>query len=72
MWRRLLPPLPLPLPPSSPWCRRRCDGALLSLLLLAGTLRAFNLDQEKLTVYRGPDGSYFGYALDFYSPAPHT
>ncbi|KAJ6666664.1 hypothetical protein lerEdw1_020388 [Lerista edwardsae] len=80
MWRRRRRPLPLlPLPPSSPWCRRRCaagDGALLSLLLLlaplAGTLRAFNLDQEKLTVYRGPDGSYFGYALDFYSPAPHT
>ncbi|KAL7976578.1 hypothetical protein Chor_008527 [Crotalus horridus] len=41
------------------------------LLLLAGPLSAFNLDEEKPVVYSGPDGSYFGYALDFYSPAPN-
>ncbi|KAJ7322280.1 hypothetical protein JRQ81_018567 [Phrynocephalus forsythii] len=82
----LLPPLP-PTPPSSPWRGRGAaaaaaggEGAFLLLLLpvvlllasLAGTLRAFNLDPEKRTVYSGPDGSYFGYALDFYSPAPHA
>lgn len=27
---------------------------------------AFNLDVDKPAVYRGPDGSYFGYAVDFY------
>uniref|UniRef100_A0A670IXZ8 Integrin subunit alpha 8 n=1 Tax=Podarcis muralis TaxID=64176 RepID=A0A670IXZ8_PODMU len=62
--------------PPSPCHLLAGGGALLSLLLLlaplAGTLRAFNLDQEKLAVYGGPDGSYFGYALDFYSPAPHA
>uniref|UniRef100_A0A8D2IQX4 Integrin subunit alpha 8 n=1 Tax=Varanus komodoensis TaxID=61221 RepID=A0A8D2IQX4_VARKO len=78
MWRRRRS-LPLPPPPSPlPRCRRCAAGhsALVSLLLLlaplVGTLRAFNLDQEKLSVYSGPDGSYFGYALDFYSPAPHA
>uniref|UniRef100_A0A673K2G8 Integrin alpha-8-like n=1 Tax=Sinocyclocheilus rhinocerous TaxID=307959 RepID=A0A673K2G8_9TELE len=29
---------------------------------------AFNLDLEKPTVYNGPEGSYFGYSLDFYHP----
>ncbi|XP_015279239.1 PREDICTED: integrin alpha-8 [Gekko japonicus] len=74
MWRRRrrlpLPPLP---PSTSPRCRRCAPLALLLLLApLPGLLRAFNVDQEKVTVYSGPDGSYFGYALDFYSPAPHT
>ncbi|KAM6450979.1 integrin alpha-8 [Liasis olivaceus] len=76
MWRRRrrLPPLLT----SPAWCRRRAagDSTVLSLLLLlaplAGPLRAFNLDEEKLAVYSGPDGSYFGYALDFYSPAPNA
>lgn len=27
---------------------------------------AFNLDVENPTVYSGPKGSYFGYAVDFY------
>uniref|UniRef100_A0A803TYF2 Integrin subunit alpha 8 n=1 Tax=Anolis carolinensis TaxID=28377 RepID=A0A803TYF2_ANOCA len=49
--------------------RRRWRGALLWLLLLLPPLGAFNLDAEKRAVYRGPPGSYFGYALDFYSPA---
>ncbi|KAL6077217.1 hypothetical protein STEG23_037672, partial [Scotinomys teguina] len=33
---------------------------------------AFNLDVDKLTVYTGPEGSYFGYSLDFYIPDART
>ncbi|CAM4533592.1 unnamed protein product [Caretta caretta] len=45
--------------------------APLPLLLLSGMLRppglaAFNVDEEKLTVYSGPESSYFGYAVDFH------
>ncbi|XP_032375332.1 integrin alpha-8 [Etheostoma spectabile] len=29
---------------------------------------SFNLYAEDPTVYRGPDGSYFGYSVDFYQP----
>uniref|UniRef100_A0A8C3X6L5 Integrin subunit alpha 8 n=1 Tax=Cyanoderma ruficeps TaxID=181631 RepID=A0A8C3X6L5_9PASS len=43
---------------------------LLSALLWAPALVAFNLDEEKLTVYSGPPGSYFGYSVDFYIPEP--
>uniref|UniRef100_A0A8C5J8X4 Integrin subunit alpha 8 n=1 Tax=Junco hyemalis TaxID=40217 RepID=A0A8C5J8X4_JUNHY len=45
---------------------------LLSALLWAPALVAFNLDEEKLTVYSGPPGSYFGYSVDFYIPDPST
>uniref|UniRef100_A0A803VFG0 Integrin subunit alpha 8 n=1 Tax=Ficedula albicollis TaxID=59894 RepID=A0A803VFG0_FICAL len=41
-------------------------------LLWAPALVAFNLDEEKLTVYSGPPGSYFGYSVDFYIPDPST
>ncbi|XP_028437983.1 integrin alpha-5 [Perca flavescens] len=51
-------------------------GALLarSLLCISGLLltfsqpvcEAFNLDVENTAVYSGPNGSYFGYAVDFY------
>ncbi|KAI5932794.1 integrin alpha-8 isoform X1 [Manis javanica] len=34
--------------------------------------QAFNLDVDKLTVYSGPEGSYFGYAVDFHIPAART
>ncbi|ELW47406.1 Integrin alpha-8 [Tupaia chinensis] len=34
--------------------------------------RAFNLDADKLTVYSGPEGSYFGYAVDFHIPDART
>lgn len=45
-----------------------------SLLCISGLLltfsppvsEAFNLDVEKPAVYSGPNGSYFGYAVDFY------
>lgn len=45
----------------------RCVAALG--VLCAPALRAFNLDVDKLTVYSGPEGSYFGYAVDFHLPA---
>ncbi|XP_028281620.1 integrin alpha-8 [Parambassis ranga] len=38
---------------------------LLSVLWLNGVW-SFNLYAEHPTVYRGPDGSYFGYSVDFY------
>ncbi|XP_037693560.1 integrin alpha-8 isoform X2 [Choloepus didactylus] len=34
--------------------------------------QAFNLDVERLTVYSGPAGSYFGYSVDFHRPDAHT
>ncbi|XP_044301046.1 integrin alpha-V [Varanus komodoensis] len=39
---------------------------LASLLLAPGS--AFNLDVERPTVYTGPAGSYFGFAVDFFVP----
>ncbi|XP_013929122.1 PREDICTED: integrin alpha-V-like, partial [Thamnophis sirtalis] len=44
----------------------------LYLLFFAGRLvapgGAFNLDAESPTVYSGSDGSYFGFAVDFFAP----
>uniref|UniRef100_A0A672TV90 Integrin subunit alpha 8 n=1 Tax=Strigops habroptila TaxID=2489341 RepID=A0A672TV90_STRHB len=51
---------------------RPCPLLLLSALLWAPALVAFNLDEEKLTVYSGPPGSYFGYSVDFYIPDHST
>ncbi|XP_052475300.1 integrin alpha-8 [Carassius gibelio] len=45
-------------------CFRR--GLLIFSVLCEAA--AFNLDLEKPTVYNGPEGSYFGYSLDFYHP----
>nr|AAI54622.1 Zgc:172265 protein [Danio rerio] len=45
--------------------RFRCFFLMLSFFCEAA---AFNLDLEKPTVYNGPEGSYFGYSLDFYHP----
>uniref|UniRef100_A0A674HWE8 Integrin subunit alpha 8 n=1 Tax=Terrapene triunguis TaxID=2587831 RepID=A0A674HWE8_9SAUR len=50
---------------------RRWEPLAPVLLLLSGMLRppglaAFNMDEEKLTVYSGPESSYFGYAVDFH------
>ncbi|XP_063065120.1 integrin alpha-5 [Engraulis encrasicolus] len=39
----------------------------LSIILLQ-LCAAFNLDVENPSVYSGPEGSYFGYAVDFYLP----
>ncbi|XP_053127896.1 integrin alpha-V isoform X1 [Hemicordylus capensis] len=46
--------------------------ARLCLLLFVGRLlapgSAFNLDVESPTVYSGSEGSYFGFAVDFFAP----
>ncbi|TNN57202.1 Integrin alpha-8 [Liparis tanakae] len=40
-----------------------CTGGLFLSVSVCG---AFNLDVENPAVYSGPNGSYFGYAVDFY------
>lgn len=54
--------------PLAPLC---CCWAALGMLWPPSS-QAFNLDVEKLTVYSGPEGSYFGYAVDFHIPAART
>ncbi|XP_026092705.1 integrin alpha-5-like [Carassius auratus] len=44
----------------------RCSPMGLSLLILLPLSVAFNLDMENPAVYTGPNGSYFGYSVDFY------
>ncbi|XP_043081037.1 integrin alpha-5 [Puntigrus tetrazona] len=44
----------------------RCSPMGLSLLILLPLSVAFNLDVENPAVYTGPNGSYFGYSVDFY------
>uniref|UniRef100_A0A8B9GK04 Integrin subunit alpha V n=1 Tax=Amazona collaria TaxID=241587 RepID=A0A8B9GK04_9PSIT len=44
-------------------------------MLLGGALApggAFNLDVERPAVYSGPEGSYFGFAVDFFAPDPSS
>lgn len=46
-------------------------AGLRTLLLLGCALtaaRAFNLDAERPAVYSGAEGSYFGFAVDFFAP----
>lgn len=40
---------------------------LLGCALAAGSA-AFNLDAERPAVYSGAQGSYFGFAVDFFAP----
>ncbi|KAM3910834.1 integrin alpha-V [Leptodactylus fuscus] len=52
---------------------RRCDtmgaaGLLLLLLLLVSASSGFNLDSDNPLVHSGPEGSYFGFAVDFFLP----
>uniref|UniRef100_H3D4R0 Integrin, alpha 5 (fibronectin receptor, alpha polypeptide) n=1 Tax=Tetraodon nigroviridis TaxID=99883 RepID=H3D4R0_TETNG len=47
-----------------------CIGLLLTSCL--AVCKAFNLDVESPTVYSGPAGSYFGYAVDFYLVNPSS
>lgn len=54
-----------------PFARLCCVSAALGMLWSSTSL-AFNLDVDKLTVYSGPEGSYFGYSLDFYIPDART
>lgn len=46
-------------------------GGLLLLLpgLLLPLAGAFNLDVESPAEYAGPEGSYFGFAVDFFVPS---
>ncbi|CAH7294024.1 Itga8 [Phodopus roborovskii] len=53
------------------FARLCCISAALGMLWSPVSL-AFNLDVDKLTVYTGPEGSYFGYSLDFYIPDART
>ncbi|XP_026977755.1 integrin alpha-8 isoform X2 [Sagmatias obliquidens] len=55
-------------PPLAPLC---CFSAAL-VVLWSPASQAFNLDVDQLTVYGGPEGSYFGYAVDFHVPAART
>uniref|UniRef100_A0A3Q1CPL1 Integrin alpha-2 domain-containing protein n=1 Tax=Amphiprion ocellaris TaxID=80972 RepID=A0A3Q1CPL1_AMPOC len=55
---------------SFPSLRRR---AAVGLLVLAGLFRfqpcgSFNLDVDKPSVFSGPEGSYFGFSVDFFKP----
>ncbi|XP_044148854.1 integrin alpha-8 [Bufo gargarizans] len=45
---------------------------LLLFLLCPPAPLAFNLDVDKVTVYSGPQNSYFGYSVDFYIPDSRT
>ncbi|XP_044617996.1 integrin alpha-8 isoform X1 [Equus asinus] len=48
-----------------------CFSAALGMLWSPAS-QAFNLDVDKFTVYSGPEGSYFGYAVDFHIPTART
>ncbi|XP_039592315.1 integrin alpha-8 [Polypterus senegalus] len=41
----------------------------LFLCLFLTGINTFNLDVDNPTVYSGPEGSYFGYSVDFHRPA---
>lgn len=47
-------------------CRSLLCVALLLRTFSPPLCEAFNLDVDNPAVYSGPDGSYFGYAVDFY------
>ncbi|XP_031432760.1 integrin alpha-8-like [Clupea harengus] len=48
----------------------RLYQVLFALLSVLVGVTCFNLDIEKPSVYSGPEGSYFGYSVDFYRPNP--
>lgn len=41
-------------------------AAGLLVLVLVHRCGSFNLDVDKPSVYTGPDGSYFGFSVDFF------
>lgn len=47
-----------------------CWAPLAFLLPLLGPCVSFNLATDRPTVYSGNPGSYFGFAVDFYTPDP--
>eukprot|EP00063_Salmo_salar_P081578 XP_014056413.1 PREDICTED: integrin alpha-8-like [Salmo salar] len=42
------------------------------LWLVLSVVSGFNLHAERPAVYGGPEGSYFGYSVDFYRPTPES
>jgi hypothetical protein len=42
------------------------------LWLVLSVVSGFNLHVERPAVYGGPEGSYFGYSVDFYRPTPES
>ncbi|XP_074386789.1 integrin alpha-5 [Zonotrichia albicollis] len=67
-------PAPAPARP-----RRRCGPRMalpvplpVLLPLLLPPVAAFNLEASRPVVFRGAPGSFFGFALDFYLPEPHS
>ncbi|EHB06297.1 Integrin alpha-8 [Heterocephalus glaber] len=56
---------------AQPLAPRWCFWAALGMLWSPAS-RAFNLDADGATVYSGPRGSYFGYAVDFHLPDART
>lgn len=50
---------------AAPLCRS-LHCIIVLLLTFSQLCEAFNLDVETPAVYSGPNGSYFGYAVDFY------
>ncbi|KAL0984892.1 hypothetical protein UPYG_G00150020 [Umbra pygmaea] len=47
-------------------------GMLCRVLSVLSVVSGFNLHAERPAVYRGPEGSYFGYSVDFYRPTPDS
>ncbi|XP_069760943.1 integrin alpha-8-like [Narcine bancroftii] len=43
-------------------------GSLLFFSCLPMQLRAFSIDAENPVIYSGPEGSYFGFSVEFYKP----
>ncbi|XP_040260879.1 LOW QUALITY PROTEIN: integrin alpha-V-like [Bufo bufo] len=55
-----------------PPARAMAAACLLLLWLLLPPSSCFNLDSEQPLVHSGPEGSYFGFAVDFFLPDPSS
>ncbi|XP_054477173.1 integrin alpha-8 [Anoplopoma fimbria] len=53
-------------------CASSAGMFILGLLSVLNGVLSFNLYAEHPTVYRGPEGSYFGYSVDFYQASPDS
>ncbi|XP_051894362.1 integrin alpha-8-like [Pristis pectinata] len=62
------------LPPRAMWALHlwHLMGILLFFSCLLLQLHAFNLDAENPIIYTGPEGSYFGFSVEFYMPESGT
>lgn len=45
---------------------RLCASFIVWIAALASVCAGFNLDVDNRVVYTGPEGSYFGYSVEFY------